>query len=75
MTDLRSLMNTFDRNYIVAMFQSQNLQKTYRLSHEKARSKQYCHLRKLRWLLRSILIYTFLCWKKKKSILKEDYLF
>lgn len=27
MTDLRSLMNTFDRNYIVAMFQSQNLQK------------------------------------------------
>lgn len=43
MTDLRSLMNTFDRNYIVAMFQSQNLQKTYRLSHEKARSKQYCH--------------------------------
>lgn len=38
MTDLRSLMNTFDRNYIVTMFQSQNLQKTYRLSHEKARS-------------------------------------
>lgn len=34
MTDLRSLMNTFDRNYIVTMFQSQNLQKTYRLSHE-----------------------------------------
>lgn len=27
MTDLRSLMNTFDRNYIVTMFQSQNLQK------------------------------------------------
>lgn len=61
MTDLRSLMNTFDRNYIVTMFQSQNLQKTYRLSHVKARSKQYCHLRKSRWLLRSILIYTFLC--------------
>ena len=55
MTDLRSLMNTFDRNYIVAMFQSQNLQKTYRLSHEKARSKQYCHLRvPMFWVAKTI---------------------
>lgn len=65
MIDLRSLLNTFNRSYIVAMFQPQNLQRTYRRSHEKARTEEYSKLRNSRWLLRSISIYKCLRWKKK----------